>query len=75
VLALDGGYVELEDGGLEFREDVPPSPAELRALEDRVEAKFSRWLKQHKFLDEEGPEQEVLDGWWTSAANVTDDLR
>ena len=69
VLVLDGGYTELEDGNLEFQEDVPPSSTELRAIEARVEVKFARWLKRHGFLDEEGPSQEELGGWWTSAAN------
>ena len=48
---------------------MPPSPSELRALEDRVGAKFSRWVKRHGFLDEEGPSQGELDGWWAAAAN------
>jgi catechol 2,3-dioxygenase-like lactoylglutathione lyase family enzyme len=69
VLVLDGGYAELEDGTLIFVEDTAPTPAELRAIEDRIEAKFSGWLKRHGFLDDEGPEEQELDGWWTQAAN------
>jgi hypothetical protein len=69
VLMLDGGYLELENGTLTFVEDTAPTPAELRAIEDRVEARFGRWLKRNGFLDEEGPEEQELDGWWTAAAS------
>ena len=50
-------------------EDTAPTPAELRAIEDRVEARFGQWLKRNGFLDEEGPEEQELDGWWTAAAS------
>ena len=53
-----------------FIEDTAPTPAELRAIEDRVEARFGGWLKRNGFLDEEGPEEQALDGWWTEAARA-----
>ncbi len=62
-------YAEFEDGTLTFVEDTAPTPAELRAIEDRVEARFGQWLKRNGFLDEESPEEQELDGWWTTAAS------
>ncbi|NJM56039.1 MAG: hypothetical protein HC841_09255 [Verrucomicrobiae bacterium] len=33
-----------------------------------VDTRFGQWLKRNGFLDEEGPEEQELDGWWTAAA-------
>lgn len=69
VLVLDGGYVELDDGTLEFLGDSLPTAADLSALEARIEARFTKWLQRHGYLDEDGPQQEECDAWWTSAAS------
>jgi len=63
VLVLDGGYVEHEDGTLDFVEVATPRAATLREIEARVGTRFSRWLKRHGFLDDEPPEPEPDDGW------------
>ncbi|MEQ9536364.1 MAG: transposase [Deltaproteobacteria bacterium] len=67
VLALDGAYVEVGDE-LEFRFDPGPTPDDLLDLEDEVERRFSRWLEQHGYLEED---EEALDGWFGPAAYDT----
>ncbi|MBM4443653.1 MAG: transposase [Candidatus Rokubacteria bacterium] len=68
VLALDGGYVEGQDETLDFVEDPGPASSALRALEARVEERFTRWLSRHGFLEESPPESKPEDGWWSEAA-------
>ncbi|MBM4386029.1 MAG: transposase [Deltaproteobacteria bacterium] len=68
VLVLDGGYLEREDETLDFVEDTGPGPSALRALEARVEERFTRWLRRRGFLEEQPPEPEAEDGWWSEAA-------
>ncbi len=70
VLALDGAYVEVGDE-LEFRVDPGPTPDDLLDLEDEVERRFSRWLEQHGYLEEDDQDEEALDGWFGPAAYDT----
>ena len=70
VLVLDGGYVEHEDGALDFVDDTTPAPIDLRKIEARVEERFTRWLKRHGFVEEdEPPKARPDDGWWSAAAH------
>ncbi len=64
VLALDGGYVEDAEGNLDFEADRCPTAPDLRALEDRVMARFSRWLRKHGYIGSEELPAEDCDAWW-----------
>ncbi len=74
VLALDGGYVEDGAGKLDFEADRCPTGPELRALEDRVMARFSKWLRKHGCIGSEASEAEACDVRWQAAANEPSEL-
>ncbi len=45
---------------------LSPTGPELRVLEDRVMARFSKWLRKHGYI---GSEAEKYDAWWQAGAN------
>ena len=67
LLAFDGAYVERDEETLEFCSDRGPSSDDVRALEDDVMQRFTRWLRANGYLDEEPNEAEGLDGWFGPA--------
>ncbi len=69
LLTARGGYVEDGAGKLDFEADRRPTSPEFRALEDRVMARFSKWLRKHGYIGSEALEAEACDGWWQAAAN------
>jgi hypothetical protein len=74
VLALDGGYTEDEDGGLEFHGDPGPSAEAREAMEEAVETRLSGWLGRRGYL-EESPKSRPDDGWRLSGAQEPSGVR
>ena len=68
---LEAGVVRF-GAGLRRRVGGPgPTPDDLLDLEDEVERRFSRWLEQHGYLEEDDQDEEALDGWFGPAAYDT----
>jgi hypothetical protein len=68
VVFVDGVYVEVGDGCLEFREASAPDEEMVFEVGRRVFTRLERFLKREGYLDPtEGDAPEALDRWWMRA--------